>query len=241
MQAEKIIANFPKSRPPLRKEQAEIFEQEIIANRAGANLMSSLAQKLESWMHVTVAKRTTGRCLLEIGAGNLNHLKYLDMAKLDYLDAIEPMVALYKDSPDQKKVRRFYADIDACDSRYDTIYSIAVLEHITDLPKVIARAALLLEEDGQFLSGIPCEGGLLWGLSWRCSTGLSYRLRTGFSYKNVMRHEHVNNFNEIVALIRHFFDEVEVSYFPLFGKHLSFYACIAAQSPKRPVASAYLS
>ncbi|MDX2074221.1 MAG: methyltransferase domain-containing protein [Alphaproteobacteria bacterium] len=241
MESEKVIAHFPKTRPALPAAQVEIFEQEMITNREGTSLMTSLAQKLESWMHVNVAKRTTGRRLLELGAGTLNHLKYLDASKRDSLDAIEPMTVLYKDSPEQKQVRTFYNDISECTASYDTIYSIAVLEHITNLPTVIARAALLLEEGGQFINGIPCEGGLLWGLSWRCSTGVAYRLRTGFSYKNIMRHEHVNSFDEIVTLVRHFFDEVDVSYFPLAGKHLAFYACISAKSPKRSVASTYLA
>ena len=54
-------------------------------------------------------------------------------------------------------------------------------------------AALRLEADGVFQAGIPSEGGFLWGIAWRLSTGISYYLRTGLGYGVVMRHEHIDS------------------------------------------------
>ena len=83
-----------------------------------------------------------------------------------------------------------------------------------------------------FQAGIPSEGGLLWGLGWRFSTGISYFLRTGLDYGVVMRHEHLNTAAEITAIVGHLFDDVRLKRFPLPGHHLSLFTYIEAQSPR---------
>jgi len=109
------------------------------------------------------------------------------------------------------------------------------------LPAELARCALMLEDGGIFQAGIPSEGGCLWGLAWRLSTGFSYRLRTGLDYGALMRHEHVNRADEIIAMLRHFFGVVQVWRFPLNFHHLSFYAYIDARNPNVPACEAYLT
>jgi hypothetical protein len=188
--------------------------------------------KLESWMHRRVALDVAGRTLLEIGAGNLNHVPYLSPDCI--LDAVEPFKELWEDSPVRSRVRRVYSDVEEIPrtQKYDCIYSVAVLEHLTDLPFILARAGLLLSEDGTFRAGFPSEGGLLWGLAWRLTTGVEYRLKRGLDYAAIMRHEHLNTASEILLLLRHFYQTVEVSRFPLPFDHLSFYTTAIAQQPR---------
>jgi hypothetical protein len=45
----------------------------------------------------------------------------------------------------------------------ERIFSVGVLERMTDLPKAIALTDLHLQEDGQFQATIPSEGGFAWG------------------------------------------------------------------------------
>jgi hypothetical protein len=106
-------------------------------------------------------------------------------------------------------------------------------EHLIDLPNIVAQCALLLAEGGEFNAGIPTEGGMLWSLGWRLTTGLSFRLRTGLSYETIMRHEHVNNADEIIAITRYFFRHVRIRRFPLPTKHLSLYTSLRARDPYR--------
>jgi len=76
--------------------------------------------------------------------------------------------------------------------QYDRVLSVAVLEHLGEMPAIIAASARLIRQGGVFQAGIPAEGGLLWGLAWRLTTAIAYRARTGLAYAPVMRHEHLN-------------------------------------------------
>lgn len=182
-------------------------------------------------MHRRVA-HGIGGSLLEIGAGNLNHVRYHEVTSA--YDAIEPFRELWERSPDRHRIRQLYADILEVPSEltYDHILSVAVLEHLTDLPFVLARAALLLRDGGSFRAGFPSEGGLLWGVSWRTTTGLAYRLKRGLDYSDIMRHEHVNTAAEILAMLGYFYKTIEIHRFPFPLTHLSFYTVVIAQSPR---------
>ena len=200
--------------------------------------MQQLSQKAEAWMHRQVALNGIGGDILEIGAGPLNHLPY-ESASL--YDVVEPFTELYEDSAVKSQVRYFFDDMAQVPrhEKYDRVLSVAVLEHLEDLPLTLALSGLLLRDGGIFQAGIPSEGGFLWGLGWRCTTGLSYRIRTGLSYKTCMMHEHINSACEIIALVRYFFRDVSVSRFPLPAHHLSLYAYLGARDPDIALCHAY--
>jgi hypothetical protein len=183
-------------------------------------------------MHRVVAAEATSCSVLEIGAGTLNHLAF--EPHVDRYDVVEPSEALYAGSSELGRVRRLYRHIEDVPehNRYDRIVSIAVLEHLERLPATIARAALLLAEGGRAQFAIPSEGGLLWGIGWRATTGLAYWFRNKLSYAVAMRHEHINDANEIIQVTRWFFDSVKVRRFPLPFHHASLYTYIEAKGPR---------
>lgn len=226
-----LLATYPRLRPPLPDEWKEIYVKTYKESRDGETLLYRLTQYLESWMHRKVTNSNHTLRLLELGAGTLNHVPYETTA--DRYDIVEPFRELYSDKPSLAQINDRYDDIFQIPltERYDQIASIATLEHITNLPEVIARAGLLLENGGRFSAGIPSEGGLLWGLSWRMSVGLVARLKYGLDYGDLMRHEHVNSAPEILSLVKYFFRSCNVVRFPLPFHGLSLYACIQASDP----------
>jgi len=235
---------FPKQRPTLTDAHKEIYEKEYLLNRGDeGGFLYRLIAKLEAWSHKKIAARK-GKGLgpvLEIGPGTLNQVPYEDKG-YDY-DIVEPSDFFYQNSPHKTRIRDFYhdiSDIELGDTPYKRIFTKGVLEHVADLPALIARSALLLEENGIFQNAIPSEGGFLWGASWRLTTALSYKRRTGLDYKTVMRHEHINTAQEILDLIRYFFGNVELTYFPFPGLHVSVYIYIEASKPNRNLAESYL-
>jgi hypothetical protein len=149
---------------------------------------------------------------------------------------------LWRDSAHARRVRRAYDDVFEIpeQTRYDRILSIAVLEHLTELPWIVARSALHLNAGGQFVAGFPSEGKLLWSLSWRLTTGVGYWLRTRLNYARLMQYEHVNQSDDIIAVARHFFEDVSTWSWPTPIPHLSFYRVIRASGPKLDAARAFL-
>ena len=174
-----VLARFPKTRPALPERLQAIYTRQYLENRAGATPAASASQALERWLHRQVAAdvRSAPAPTLEIGAGTLNQLNF-EPANPAY-DIVEPFEELYRDSALKDRVREIFADVkDVPPGRaYERITSVAALEHICDLPLVLARAARLLAPGGVLRTAIPSEGGFLWKLGWMATTGLEFRLR----------------------------------------------------------------
>ena len=235
-----LLARFPKTRPALPPKLAAIYTEQYLQNRGGETPAASLSQKLESWLHRQVAADVRGvaapAATLELGAGTLNQLAY-EPAGGAY-DIVEPFEALFQGSPLIGGVRGHYADIRQIPEarRYARVTSVASLEHICDLPFVLARAARLLTPGGTLRAAIPSEGGFLWKMGWSFTTGLEFRLRHGLDYGLLMAHEHVNDAREIETLVGALFEDVQIKSFGL-GRQLSLYRFLAASKPRLDVAA----
>jgi SAM-dependent methyltransferase len=235
----KLLARFPKTRPTLPPKLQAIYTRQYLENRAGATPAASLSQRLERWLHRQVAADLADgrpRATLELGAGTLNQLAF-EPASEAY-DIVEPFEDLFRDSPLVSRIRDVFADVREVPAgrAYDRITSVAALEHICDLPVVLARAARLLTPGGCVRAAIPSEGGFLWTLGWMATTGLEFRLRHGLDYGLMMAHEHVNDALEIETLLRALFDDVQVKSFG-FGRQLSLYRFLRATGPRLDVAA----
>ncbi len=236
------FSNFPKERPALSPEYAAIYVQHYKNSREGNSKILSLAKWAESWMHKKLAddvKAGLQKSTLELGAGTLNQLPYEQLSSP--YDIVEPFHDLYKSSPNLGRVRNIYDDILEVPptARYERITSVAVLEHICNLPEVIAQSGLLLADGGQFRAGIPSEGTILWRLGWKTTTALAFKRRYNLDYEVLMKHEHVNSAREIEEVLRYFFSEVEGSAFGL-ARSVSFYQFYACAKPRLDQCREYL-
>ena len=244
--AEEVIKRYPKVRPELPPAQALVYEEEYRINRAGEGLLYRAVRGMESWMHRRIAAEQVVGNVLELGAGGLNHVSYeTTCARYDVVEPIEEIVV---NSPSFSRIDAYLGDygvfLDNASNgelRYQKILSVAVLEHLTHLPWIVAAAALALEPYGSFHAGIPNEGGALWEMSWRGTTGVAYRIRNKASYVPLMRHEHVNGAAEIEAVVSCFFEDTASSGFPLSGRHTGMYRHIRAVGPRYDAARAFLA
>lgn len=240
---EQLLAAYPKKRKNLPREYMDIYEQEYRINREGKSFVTYLSMKLENWLHYAILdkhKEYDGN-ILELGAGTLNHIPYEIPFSVEY-DVVEPFTSLYKDSSYKKYVTNFFKSIyDIREGKqYSRIISKAVLEHVLDLPALVAYSTFLLKKDGIFQASIPSEGSLLWKLSYTMTTGIAYKLRTGLDYSILMQYEHVNTAKEIENIIRYFYRTVSCKrfFFPWF--HGSIYSCLYALDPDLKKAKDYL-
>jgi SAM-dependent methyltransferase len=235
------LSGFPKIRPTLPPEYQQIYLQHIQENRHGQSPASRLSTGLEGWMHRRIASDAReGLSTLEIGAGTLNHLRY-EPNQAAY-DIVEPAHYQFAGSPFLSRVRNIYNDIKDVppETRYDRIISIATFEHICNLPEVVAGCGLLLNPGGQLRAAIPSEGGPLWKLGWKLTTGWEFKRRYGLDYELIMRFEHVNTWREVADVLNYFFQRVEVTYLGA-TRTLSFYQVYICQDPDRAKCLEYTS
>lgn len=115
----------------------------------------------------------------------------------------------------------------------------ATLEHICNLPEVVAQSALLLMENGVFRASIPSEGTVLWTLAWKLTTGLEFRLRYNLDYGQLMKYEHVNSAGEIEDVLECFFQETRCRVFGL-SKAFSLYRFYECRKPAKERCREYL-
>jgi hypothetical protein len=221
-----LLKSYPRQRPPLSPKHADLYAAEYAINRSGKGVLYRGVALLESWMHRQTAKSNGSTAILELGAGALNHVKF--EKHFTHYDVVESLPELCKQSPLVSKIRHVYEGYGALTplinrEQYGRVISIAVLEHLDNLPLTLATSALLLKDDGVFQSAIPTEGGLAWALAWRMSTGIAYRLRTRLSYIPLMKHEHINSEREIYSLLKFLYEDIRISRFPIALKHLSLY------------------
>ena len=236
-----MFEDYPKKRLPLSKEIEKIYLKHYKSNRNGSTTASGIAKKMEQWLHRKVSEdvdKIHTKRTLEIGAGTLNQLKY---EKSNHYDIIEPFEALYKDSPFLKDINTIYEDIDDIDleKKYDRITSVATFEHILDLPKVVAKSCLLMETNGTLRTSIPNEGTFLWTLGWKLTTNIEFKLKYGLDYGNLMKHEHVNNANDIDEILNYFYGSNICKVFGI-NKHIGFYRFYESKNPNIQRAKAYL-
>lgn len=240
-----MFDRYPKVRPPLPPEIARLYAAQYKANREGRSTASSLAQRMEAWLHRQVAADVAGTTpasarTLELGAGTLNQLPH--EPEVGPYDIVEPFADLYRDSPLLSRVNRIFADITEVplQARYDRITSVATLEHLCDLPSVIARCGLLLEPGGVLRASVPSEGTWLWTLGWKLTTGLEFRLRHGLDYGELMRHEHVNTADEIEEVLRHFFSDTRCRVFGL-SRGTSLYRYYECRDPRVAICAPFVA
>ena len=194
-------------------------------------------------MHKKVAEDVAGGnkklSTLEIGAGILNQLQY-EPAQEAY-DIIEPSKEMLGGAPFIKNIRKAYCDINEINNEtYDRITSIATFEHIMDLPVVVAKAAVLLnEKSGSLRIAIPNEGTILWKLGTMV-TGYEFKKKYGLDYKILMKYEHVNSAKDIEDVLSYFFEYNKCSVFGI-SKSLALYRFYDCRKPITDRANAFLA
>lgn len=222
---DEVKKKFPKNRTELDSRYKSIYEEHYKNNREGKGFFNYLSQNMESWMHRQISKKS-GAHILEVGAGNLNHLNYEKNFKT--YDVVEPFKILFHSSKNKKLVRNFFHSLSEINFKYDRIISIATLEHLLDLPEDIKLCSKLLNNNGILQVAIPCEGEAAFTIGWKLTTGIHFKIKYGLDYSKLMEHEHVNSLEEIMVILKNYFKitNFKRSFFILPLKNFSFYCYI---------------
>ncbi len=236
---DEILNRYPKKRIELNDKIKKIYKAYYLYSRSNRGVVKKTFMKFTNWMHLNVASGGYVNKILEMGAGNLNHVEF---EKFEKYDVIEPSLFLYNTSENKSLISNHYINLTKLDEeQYDKIVSVATLEHLINLSYDIAKLSILLKENGSFKHAIPTEGSVLWYLSSRYISGLNFFIRHRLNFDNLLRYEHVNTAYEIEEIIKYFFEDVKIKRFPFNLRQLSIFTYIEAKNPKKKLASEFLN
>ena len=143
-----------------------------------------------------------GLRVLEYGPGRIRHLEHMrskpdrycicdiQQACLDASGAVLEEAGIQYDAvplnPGDKSKLPFK------DGEFDVLLSFNTLEHLYPLDKYLAEFERVLCPGGVFVGGIPCEGGLAWGLGRFLTTRRYVHKNYGINYDKIICWAHPN-------------------------------------------------
>jgi ubiquinone/menaquinone biosynthesis C-methylase UbiE len=138
--------------------QTKPEQSEVLAHyqAIAADYNSRANQTCESTYRRLVDRFMRGRSrLLELGGGSSDLLESLESTTAVACDLSRNMLLRRALGARSHRVVAIGEQLPFGDARFDGVYSINVLEHVTDLDKVLAESARVLESGGLFLSLTP--------------------------------------------------------------------------------------
>jgi len=143
-----------------------------------------------------------GKKILEVGPGIIRHLQFIKNKPLGYTicdvrrEALEVSQQQLFDEEIPCKVVLLNGEsadeIPFPDKSFDIIISFNCLEHLHPLDDYLHEMKRVMVEGGQFVGGIPCEGGLAWGLGRFLTTRRYVHKNYGINYDKIICWEHPN-------------------------------------------------
>ena len=165
----------------------------------------------------------TDKKILEIGAGDIRHLKYLRGKPKEYLlaDISTSMMDLAKQKLKERDI--FYRSIlinrnqtlPLEDQSIDAIVSFYSLEHLYPLSDYLKDILRVLKPGGFLIGAIPAEGGLAWGLGRMLTSRRWYKKNTNINPDKIICWEHPNFADQIILQLDAYFVKQKLSFWPL--------------------------
>ena len=158
--------------------------------------------------------------VLEVGAGTGVHIRSVRHGFDEYwmTDLNRPLLEQIPQSGASTTGRVFVKSEDAAklsfgERSFDRLIATHVLEHLPSPHQVLREWVRVVRPGGVLSLVLPCDPGL----AWRWGRNLGPRrtfTRAGIDYDYWMAREHINSINNLVSLLRYYFDVVEESWRP---------------------------
>ena len=171
--------------------------------------------------------------VLEVGAGTGQHFNYIrhDFDEYYMTDLSQKVIQIAHKSNRHNldgRIRLITSDcanLSFSDNVFDRLVAVHVLEHIHFPHKTLKEWRRVVKKGGTITILLPTDPGI----AWRIGRIYARRkaLRLGIAYDYVMAREHVNPVNNLIALIRYYFKNLEERWHPFSipSIDLNFYYC----------------
>ena len=187
-------------------------------NRGIGNKVCNLAYPVITQLNFNSKK------VLEIGPGRIRHFKYMKRKPLEYMICDIEKICL--EISYQQLIRRGIncqkillnekntISFPFSDNTFDIILSFNSLEHFQPLNQYIKEIYRILKPNGYFAGGIPCEGGLAWGLGRFFTTRRYVSKNYKINYDKIICWEHPNFADKIYKHLDSSFQRLDKKYHP---------------------------
>ncbi len=170
--------------------------------------------------------------VLEVGPGIIRHLPYIKSKPTKYTtcDINEDVLGMAGKQLREAEIpcekvfldRKSDSELPFADESFDIVISFNSLEHLYPLDNYLVEIKRILKRGGQLIGGIPCEGGLAWGLGRFFTTRRYVHKNYGINYDKIICWEHPNFADFIIERLDAQFDRQHLKLHPLNWLPLDF-------------------
>ena len=155
-----------------------------------------------------------GKKILEVGPGIIRHLPYIKSkpARYTICDINEDVLGMAEkqlreaEIPCETVFLDRESELPFADESFDVVISFNSLEHLYPLDDYLFEIKRILKMGGQLIGGIPCEGGLVWGLGRFLTTRRYVHKNYGINYDKIICWEHPNFADHILERLDFYFE-----------------------------------
>lgn len=143
-----------------------------------------------------------GKQVLEVGPGIIRHLRYIENKPVKYTicDINKEVIRISQKQLADAGIscetillgRENDGKLPIADESFDIVISFNSLEHLYPLDNYLIEIKRILKKGGQLIGGIPCEGGLAWGLGRFLTTRRYVHKNYEINYDKIICWEHPN-------------------------------------------------
>ena len=184
----------------------------------GKSLAGNILRRSHSLLENTFSEKDFFPSVLEVGCGLGFHAQFVKHRFDSYLmtDAFPKMLVPAK----QNNVADCFSflptpaeSLPFADKSFDRVIASHVLEHLYRPHEVLREWDRVIKDGGVLSLILPCDPGFGWRLG-RMFGPRKRGIKRGFPYDYMMAREHVNPINNLVSLIRYYFDDIQEKWWP---------------------------
>jgi SAM-dependent methyltransferase len=167
----------------------------------------------------------TRKTVLEIGAGDIRHLKYwADRTRPDKYLLADISIDMMRLSTERLKAKGISYEtlmlqreqpLPLESESVDVIISFYSLEHLYPLAPYLDEMLRVLKPGGTLIGAIPAEGGLAWGVGRALTSRRWFKKNTTIDPDKIICWEHPNYADDILYELDGRMERQRVSYWPL--------------------------
>lgn len=184
-----------------------------------AGMAGYFLKKSHAWCEERFTAADHFSRVIEVGAGSGVHLNYVRHGFDEYVmtDLNPPMLDRIASSGRGGRVvtaREDASSLSFADASFDRLIATHVLEHLVSPHEVLREWARVLKPGGTMTLVLPCDPGLGWRLG-RAVGSRGKFIKAGIEYDYWMAREHVNPINNLVPMLRYYFEDIDEQWLPL--------------------------